>query len=117
VFRDDFNPALTNLYWSQRFLDNRLAFVAGVVDVTDYVDVYGLVNVWTDFNSYAFSTNPTIYTPDQGLGAALRVMPTENVYILGDIADANGNPLLINPAFNPEKDLLAIFGIRGLVRF
>jgi len=92
VFRDDLDPALTNLYWSQKLLENRLAFVIGVVDVTDYIDVYGLVNVWTDFNNYAFTTNPTIYGPDQGLGAALRVMPTENLYILGGIADANGNP-------------------------
>ena len=70
---------------------NRLAFVAVVVDVTDYMDVYGLVNIWTDFNNDAFATNPTIPAPDQGLGAAVRVMPTENFYILGGIADANGD--------------------------
>ena len=51
--------ALTNLYWNQHLLDNRLAFVGGIVDTTDYVDVYGLVNPWTDFNNYAFTTNPT----------------------------------------------------------
>lgn len=72
----DIGWALTNLYWSQHLLDNRLAFVGGIVDVTDYIDVYGLVNPWTDFNNYAFTTNPTIPAPDQGLGAALRVMPT-----------------------------------------
>jgi porin len=83
---------LTNLYWSQHLLNNRLAFVGGIVDVTDYVDVYGLVNPWTDFNNYAFITNPTIPAPDQGLGAAVRVMPTENIYIVAGIADANGDP-------------------------
>ena len=84
--------ALTNLYWNQHLLDNRLAFVGGIVDVTDYLDVYGLVNIWTDFNNYAFTTNPTIPAPDQGLGAAVRVTPTENIYILAGIADANGDP-------------------------
>ena len=84
--------ALTNLCWSQHLLNNRLAFVGGIVDVTDYVDVYGLVNPWTDFNNYAFTTNPTIPAPDQGLGAAVRVTPTENIYILAGIADANGDP-------------------------
>jgi len=83
---------LTNLYWSQHFVKNRVGFVAGVVDTTDYVDVYGLVNPWADFNNYAFTTNPTIPAPDQGLGAAVRVMPTENIYIIGGIADANGDP-------------------------
>ena len=88
----DIRWALTNLYWSQQLLDNRLAFVVGDVDVTDYIDVYGLVNIWTDFNNYAFATNPTIPAPDQGLGAAVRVMPTESIYIVGGIADANGDP-------------------------
>ena len=83
---------LTNLYWVQHFLDNRLGFAVGVVDVTDYVDVYGLINIWTDFNNYAFSTNPSIPAPDQGLGAAVRLMATENFYLVGGIADANGKP-------------------------
>lgn len=88
----DIGWALTNLNWSQRLYDNRLAFVVGIVDTTDYVDVYGLVNIWTDFNNYAFTTNPTIPAPDQGLGAAVRITATENIYILGGIADANGDP-------------------------
>ena len=88
----DIGWALTNLYWDQQLLDNRVAFVAGVVDTTDYVDVYGLFNPWTDFSNLAFSTDPTIPAPNQGLGAAVRVMATDNVYILGGIADANGDP-------------------------
>ena len=92
--------ALTNLYWSQHLLNNRLAFVGGIVDVTDYVDVYGLVNPWTDFNNYAFTTNPTIPAPDQGLGAAVRVMPMGNFYIVAGIADANGDPTDIGDSVN-----------------
>ena len=88
----DIGWALTNLYWDQQLLDNRVAFVAGVVDTTDYVDLYGLFNPWTDFSNLAFSTDPTIPAPNQGLGAAVRVMATENFYILGGIADANGDP-------------------------
>jgi porin len=93
AFRGDFDDwALTNLYWNQHLFNNRLGFSTGVVDVTDYVDVYGLINLWKNFNNYAFTTSPTIPAPDQGLGAAVRVMPTENVYFIGGIADANGNP-------------------------
>ena len=92
--------ALTNLYWSQQLLNNRLAFVGGIVDVTDYVDVYGLVNPWTDFNNYAFTTNPTIPAPDQGIGAAVRVMASDNIYIVAGIADANGDPTDIGDSVN-----------------
>lgn len=88
----DIGWALTNFYWSQHLLNNRVGFVAGVVDTTDYVDVYGLVNPLTDFNNLAFSTNPTIPAPDQGLGTAVCFMATDNYYILGGISDANGHP-------------------------
>jgi porin len=88
----DASGLLTNLYWKQAFDDNRFAFVAGVVDVTDYLDVYALVNPWTEFNNLSFSTNPTIPAPSQGLGAAAHWRFTPNYYVLGGIADANGNP-------------------------
>ncbi len=83
---------LTNLYWYQRFPENRFAFAAGIVDVTDYVDVYGLVNSRTDFLNQAFLTDPTIPTPDQGLGSAARYLTDKNFYVLGGVADANGDP-------------------------
>lgn len=88
----DRKALLTNLYWAQRFANNRFGFVAGVVDSTDYTDVYGLVNPWTDFNNLAFSNNPTIPFPSQGLGAAVHWLFTSNYYVLGGIADANGDP-------------------------
>ena len=83
---------LTNLYWQQSVKQNRAEFVAGIVDVTDYVDVYGFVNPWTDFINLAFSTNPTMPAPDQGLGAAVRGSFLKNYYLLAGLADANGDP-------------------------
>lgn len=83
---------LTNLYWYQRFPENRFAFAAGIVDVTDYVDVYGLVNSRTDFLNKAFLTDPTIPTPDQGVGTRARYLTDKNFYVLGGVADANGDP-------------------------
>jgi len=83
---------LTNFFWHQQLLDGRLGVVAGAVDVTDYVDTYGLFNPWTDFSNLAFGTDPTIAAPNQGLGAAARVTIEENYYLLAGIADANGDP-------------------------
>jgi porin len=88
----DAGGVLTNLFWAQAFAGNRFAFNAGVVDVTDYLDVFGLVNVWTDFNNLSFSTNPTIPAPSQGLGAVARWMFTPNYYVVAGLADANGDP-------------------------
>lgn len=100
----DAGALLTNLYWSQSFADNRAAIVAGVVDVTDYVDLFGLINIWTDFSNLAFSTNPSMAAPNQGLGAAARWSITPNVYVLGGIADANGNP------HRPDRAFSSFFG-------
>jgi len=83
---------LSNFYWHQQLLDNRLAFVAGVLDTTDYVDVYGLVNPWTDFINSTFGTSPTVPAPGQGLGIAVRGSLTTNLYVLAGFANANGNP-------------------------
>jgi len=83
---------LTNLYWRQAFADNHFIFRAGVVDVSDYVDAYGLANVWTDFNNLAFSTSPTMPAPAQGLGGAVGWMFAPNYYVIASIADANGDP-------------------------
>jgi len=88
----DAGTILSNFYWHQAAYDNRLGFVVGIVDVSDYLDVYGLVNIWTDFNNFSFTTNPTIPVPNQGLGAAVRWLFTPNVYVVAGIADANGNP-------------------------
>ena len=88
----DAGSILTNLYWRQSFKSNKFAFVAGVVDATDYVATYALVNPWTDFSNYVFSTNPTIAVPNQGLGAAVRFNLSENYYFTAGVADANGDP-------------------------
>jgi len=88
----DAGGVLTNLYWTQHLADNRLGFNVGVVDVTDYLDVYALVNPWTEFNNLSFSTNPTIPAPSQGLGAAFRWSFMPNYYVVAGLADANGDP-------------------------
>lgn len=82
---------ITNLYWSQRTLKGRLNFVVGVVDATDYIDIYALINPWTHFLNLAFLTSPTIPAPNQGLGFAVGAAASENIYIVAGLADANGN--------------------------
>jgi porin len=84
--------ALTNFYWSQTLLNGRLEFVAGLVDPGDYLNVYALIDPWTDFNDLTFSTGATIPLPAQGLGAAVYGLLSEKIYVLAGITDANGDP-------------------------
>ncbi len=84
--------ALTNLFWQQKFQQGRVTFQAGIVDATDYVGVYGMTNPWTQFSNLAFLTDPTIPAPNQGLGAVLGAMLTDNLYVVAGLADSNGDP-------------------------
>jgi len=84
---------LSNLYWQQQLFGNALGFNVGLIDVTDYLDVFGLINIWTEFNNLAFATgSAALPSPSQGLGAAVRWNMTPNFYVLGGLADANGDP-------------------------
>lgn len=60
--------------------------------MTDFVDVYGLVSPYTAFQNLAFNTNPTINAPNPGLGIAAGARLGTNFYVVGSIADANGDP-------------------------
>ncbi len=84
---------LTNLYWLQKFNDSRTSIVAGLVDSTDYLDVYGLINPWTHFNNLVFTTGSgTMPAPNQGIGAAVGTFVGDHVYLMGGVADTNGDP-------------------------
>ncbi len=84
---------LTNLYWRQRLNQGRVALVGGWVDPTDYVDVYALASPWTGFMNFAFSTGTlTIPVPNEGLGLAAAGMVTDNIFLMGGLADSNSDP-------------------------
>ena len=89
---NDNGAMLTNLFWTQRAADGSWTLQVGQIDVTDFVDVYGLVSPWTSFQNLAFNTNPTINAPNPGLGLAGGVKLGSNFYAVGSIADANADP-------------------------
>ncbi|NDR55861.1 carbohydrate porin [Aliiruegeria sabulilitoris] len=95
---NDNGTMLTNLFWTQRDPEGRWTVQIGQLDLTDFVDVYGLVSPWTSFQNLAFNTNPTINAPNPGLGIAGAVKLGENIYVVGAVADANGDPT--EPSFD-----------------
>ncbi|MEK6234350.1 MAG: carbohydrate porin [Planctomycetales bacterium] len=92
TFFSEFDFTVTNLYWKQYWFDRQLAVAVGRIDVTDFIVVYARMNPLTHVLNLAFSTNPTIAVPNQGLGAAAGGMLTERLYFQGGFGDANGQP-------------------------
>ncbi len=89
---NDSGAMLTNLFWSQKAVDGAWSLQFGQIDVTDFLDIYGAVSPYSAFQNLAFNTNPTINTPNPGLGVAGGVKLGDNFYAIGSIADANADP-------------------------
>jgi porin len=85
---------LTNLYWRQRFLGDKISLTIGLLDATDYLDIYALTSPWLHFTNFAFSTgSQTIYIPnDANLGIAVGVYLTDHIYAIAGINDAGSDP-------------------------
>jgi len=92
-FNDD-RFRMTNLYWRQRFKDGRISVVAGLLDATDYVDVYSLASPWTGFMNFQFSTgSEAVYIPnDAALGIGIGAYLTKNIYLIASLSDAGSDP-------------------------
>ncbi|WP_254429161.1 MULTISPECIES: carbohydrate porin [unclassified Ruegeria] len=99
---NDSGLLLTNLFWTQRAQNGAWTLQVGQIDVTDFVDIYGLVSPYSGFQNLAFNTNPTINTPNQGLGIAGGLKLNNNLYAVASIADANADPS--DPNFNVFSD-------------
>ena len=89
----DIGSRLTNLYWKQNLNQNRLEIIAGMIDTTDWVDLYALASPWTGFSNFVFATGgASIPVPDDAtVGAYVNAMLTDNLYIIGGIADSNAD--------------------------
>ena len=76
---------MTNFYWRQRFKNGKISMAIGLLDATDYVDVYAYASPWTGFMNFQFSTgSQSVYIPnDVGLGIALGAYLTDQLYLIG----------------------------------
>ena len=99
---NDNRTLLTNLFWTQRAADGSWTLQFGILDVTDFLDIYGLVSPYTAFQNLAFNTNPTINAPNPGLGIAGGVKLGPNYYLTASVADANADPS--SPDFDVFSD-------------
>jgi porin len=80
----------TNLYWRQRLNEGRATITAGLLDATDYLNVYALASPWTGFMNFAFSTgSASMFIPnDATTGIAGGAMLNDNLFLIGGIVNA-----------------------------
>lgn len=90
----DQESRLTNLYWRQKINGGKAAVMVGLLDVTDYVDVYAAASPWTGFMNFAFSTGTTTMAlpNDAAMGVAAATMLGQNFFIIGGVADMESDP-------------------------
>ncbi len=77
-------------YWLQRLFDNRLRFLVGRADLTDFVGAHRLQNLNNSFSNRWFSANPVVASPGHGPTAGLSLAPTDLFYVSGGLANAYG---------------------------
>jgi porin len=99
---NDSGLLLTNLFWTQRAENGSWTLQFGQIDVTDFVDIYGLVSPYSGFQNLSFNTNPTLNAPNPGLGIAGGIKLSENFYAVASVADANADPS--DPNFDVFSD-------------
>lgn len=87
---DDESFPVVQLYYEQRLFDDRVMAVIGKIDTTNYVGTNRYADDSLYFMNRAFSSNPAMNYPGNGLGAVLAGRITDRLYLGGCVADANG---------------------------
>jgi len=88
----NFRWGLTNLYWKQRFMQNRIGLVVGIMDAGDWIDLYPLLNPYKYYLNEAYFNSPAMALPNQGLGISAAISIAKGFYLAGGMQDANGQP-------------------------
>ena len=98
----DQGTRVTNLYWRQSLNSGKTVVLAGFLDATDFVDIYGLASPWLHFMNLAFSTGSgAIDLPnDAALGVGAGHLFDNNVYVVGSVVDKNSDPTDITEGFD-----------------
>jgi len=80
---------ITQVWWQQNLLDDKLRFRIGKVDQSDFIDFFRFSSAKLFFINAAFSLNPTIPYPENGLGGFVKFQPTNIFYVLLSLGDNN----------------------------
>ena len=97
----DYSIALTQFYYEQALLNDRVRIRVGKIDLTGGFECRGCVvsfdgNAFANDETFQFLNaalvnNPTIPFPDYGLGAVVYVEPVDGFYVSAGAADAQAD--------------------------
>ncbi len=86
---EDFS--LVELYWDQGSIEDRARLRLGKIDPSNFLDSGRYVTSNLAFLNAAFSDTPTLPFPEAGFGLATAFYPTNEIYIIGSLQNANGD--------------------------
>lgn len=87
----NFSMRITEFHYSQYILNNKVAFIVGKIDPSNYYNFHGMAIPWTAFLNYGSLLSSTVnfHNPGFGIGAGWEVTP--NIYIKGSVIDLYGD--------------------------
>jgi hypothetical protein len=102
---------LSRLFLLNNFSDGHMQIVAGKIDLSDFFDTSAVANCEIkEFLADPLVNNPTIPFPNYGIGAAIKVNPSEKFYFQAGLADAKakGTTTGFKSTFGDELKLFQI---------
>jgi porin len=85
------DPSLVQIWWQQKLLDDHIGFRFGKLDMASIFDVYRFNSSNHYYQNAAFSDNPAIPFPGNGLGFAVAWEPTDEWFLRYGFGDAEGS--------------------------
>lgn len=90
---NDYTTRVLELNWQQSLFNDKVNFVVGKVDPTNYFNFHGIVVPWQHFLGYGASLSGTVNWPNQGTGLIASYKFSDKVYAMAGITDVYGDLL------------------------
>jgi porin len=97
---NDYTIRVLEFNWQQSLLDDRVNFVIGKVDPTNYFNFHGIVVPWQHFIGYGASLSGTVNWPNQGLGLIASYKFSDQIYLMAGLTDVYGDLFEDNQFFH-----------------
>ena len=81
---------LNEVWWDQRFDNDRISFRVGMINQKHFYDLYRFKSQKRYFLNFPLSDSPTIAFPRNGLGGVARLSLLDDLHFVAGFGDANG---------------------------
>lgn len=88
---NDYSIRVLEFNWQQSLFEDKVNFVIGKVDSTNYFNFHGIIIPWQHFLGYGASVSGTVNWPDMGAGIIASYKFTDNIYLMGGLTDVRGD--------------------------